>query len=115
MGSAGGARRRSSGRCAGFEGAGFVATMTRGRGLMHGEVLPAEVEEEFEAAVGEAGERFRSPNRTRSAFTLATGWLTANTHDCALCSHDCGRADRPDLHYHEQASHLIMAGRKRPD
>jgi len=82
---------------------------------MHGEVLPAEVEEEFEAAVGEAGERFRSPNRTRSAFTLATGWLTANTHDCALCSHDCGRADRPDLHYHEQSSHLIMAGRKRPD
>ena len=44
---------------------------------MHGEVLPAEVEEEFEAAVGEAGERFRSPNRTRTSFTLATGWLTA--------------------------------------
>ena len=73
MGSAEGARRRSSGRCAGFEAAGFVATMTRGRGLMHGEVLPAEVEEEFEAAIGEAGERFRSPNRTRSPIHFGNG------------------------------------------
>jgi len=37
--------------------AGFAATMTRGRVLVHGEVLPAEVEEESEAAVAEAGER----------------------------------------------------------
>ena len=34
-----------------------MATMTRGRGLVHSEVLPAEVEEESEAAVAEAGER----------------------------------------------------------